>query len=136
MYPRKHTVEIMSLQRCLNVIDFYPFMPSGIFYLDFLDRSISYIWGVWLVIIISCFVEIPERNANSVDPDQTPRSAASDQRLHCLPLSFYRTLGLNGLRGFNTLAAFFSAMLTREITFVISCLLSCKLNPFYNLLKS
>ena len=69
MYPRKHTVEIMSLQRCLNVIDFYPFMPSGIFYLDFLDRSISYIWGVWLVIIISCFVEIPERNANSVDPD-------------------------------------------------------------------
>ena len=24
--------------------------------------------------------------ANSVDPDQTPRSAASDQGLHCLPL--------------------------------------------------
>ena len=26
-------------------------------------------------------------NANSVDPDQTPRSAASDQGLHCLPMS-------------------------------------------------
>ena len=24
--------------------------------------------------------------ANSVDPDQTPHSAASDQDLHCLPL--------------------------------------------------
>ena len=26
-------------------------------------------------------------NANSVDPDQTPRSAASDLGLHCLPMS-------------------------------------------------
>ena len=25
--------------------------------------------------------------ANSVDPDQTPRSAASDLGLHCLPMS-------------------------------------------------
>ena len=24
--------------------------------------------------------------ANNIDPDQTPRSAASDQGLHCLPL--------------------------------------------------
>ena len=31
--------------------------------------------------MISCFI------ANSVDPDQTPRSAASDLGLHCLPLS-------------------------------------------------
>ena len=28
--------------------------------------------------LLSCFVEISELNANSVDPDQTPRSAASD----------------------------------------------------------
>ena len=33
-----------------------------------------------------CFVEISE-NANSVDPDQTPRPAASDLGLHCLPVS-------------------------------------------------
>ena len=26
-------------------------------------------------------------NANSVDPDQTPRSVASDLGLHCLPMS-------------------------------------------------
>ena len=27
-------------------------------------------------------------NANSVEPDQTPHSAASDLGLHCFPLSF------------------------------------------------
>ena len=30
---------------------------------------------------------MPVVNANSVDPDQTPRSAASDLGLHCLPVS-------------------------------------------------
>ena len=30
------------------------------------------------------FIEITVFNANSVDPDQTPRSAASDLGLHCL----------------------------------------------------
>ena len=34
-----------------------------------------------------CFVEIPVLNANSVDPDQTPRYAASDLGLHCFPMS-------------------------------------------------
>ena len=29
-----------------------PFMPSGVFYFNSLDRFISYIRGVWLVIII------------------------------------------------------------------------------------
>ena len=52
-----------------------------------LERSFSYIRDVWLVFIISCFVEISETNANSVDRDQTPRSAASDLGLHCLPVS-------------------------------------------------
>ena len=33
-------------------------------------------------------MEISEFNANSEDPDQTPRSAASDLGLHCLPMSF------------------------------------------------
>ena len=54
----------------------------------FLDRSISYIRGVWLVfLLLSCFVKISEINANGVDPDQTLLSAASDLRLHCLPMS-------------------------------------------------
>ena len=62
-------------------------MPSGLFYLSSLDKSISYIRGVWLVLLLSCFVEISEINANRVDPDQTPRSAASDLGLHCLSVS-------------------------------------------------
>ena len=36
----------------------------------------------------TCFIEIPKFKANSVDPDQTPRCAASDLSLHCLPVSF------------------------------------------------
>ena len=36
--------------------------------------------------LVSCFVEIIELNANSVDPDQTPHST-SDLGLHCLPMS-------------------------------------------------
>ena len=34
-----------------------------------------------------CFIEIPVLNANSVAPDQTPRSAASDLGINCLPVS-------------------------------------------------
>ena len=33
------------------------------------------------------FIEIYVFNANSVDPDQTPRVAASDLGLQCLPMS-------------------------------------------------
>ena len=35
-----------------------------------------------LLLLLSCFVEISELNANSVDPDQMPHSAASDLGLH------------------------------------------------------
>ena len=34
----------------------------------------------------ACFIEIPALNANSADPDQTPRSVASDLGLHRLPV--------------------------------------------------
>ena len=34
-------------------------------------------------------IEIPVFNANSVDPDQTPRSAASDLVVNCLPMSHF-----------------------------------------------
>ena len=44
-----------------------------------MDRSVSYIRDIWL--------EMSELNANNVDPDQTPRSVASDLGLHCLPMS-------------------------------------------------
>ena len=62
-------------------------MLSGFFYFNSLYRFISYIRGVWSVIIIVMFVERFELNANSADPDQMPHSAASDLGLHCLPMS-------------------------------------------------
>ena len=64
-----------------------PIMPSGLSYLNSLDQFISSLRGVWLVLIITMFFEMSVVNANSVDPDQTPHSAASDLGLHCLPLS-------------------------------------------------
>ena len=38
-------------------------------------------------LLLSCFLEIPNHNANSVDPDQTLHFAASDLDLHCLQMS-------------------------------------------------
>ena len=38
---------------------------------------------------------MPVLNANIVDPDQTPQSAASDLGLHCLPMTLF--LGRQGL---------------------------------------
>ena len=35
--------------------------------------------------------------ANSVDPDQTPQNAASDQGLHCLPLIQQQLNMISGL---------------------------------------
>ena len=45
---------------------------------------------------LPCFVEIHAFNANSVEPDQMPRSVTSALGLHCLPMS-YGTLGIRGL---------------------------------------
>ena len=39
--------------------------------------------------LLLCFTEIPVFNVNSVDPDQTPRSAATDFGLHGLPVTFW-----------------------------------------------
>ena len=40
------------------------------------------------LIVLSSIIEIPVLNANSVDPDQTPRSVASELGLYCLSMSF------------------------------------------------
>ena len=40
---------------------------------------------------------MPAVNSNSVDPDQMPPSAASDQGLHCLQMSHLWDAGTNGL---------------------------------------
>ena len=45
------------------------------------------------VLVYFPFKQIRISYANSADHDQTPRSAASDLRLHCLPCRFYGTHG-------------------------------------------
>ena len=85
-------------------IDVNPFTASGLFYHNSLDRSISKsrVPVFFIIIIITMFffffffffffmflLEITVVNANNVDPDQTPRSAASDLGLHCLPMSLF-----------------------------------------------
>ena len=40
-----------------------------------------------LFLLLSFIVEIPVLSARSVYPDQTPRPAASDLGLRCLPMS-------------------------------------------------
>ena len=58
------------------------FTSNGLFFHNLLNRLWTFQYqGVWLGLI-----KIPVFNANSVDPDQTPRSAASDLGLHCLPI--------------------------------------------------
>ena len=48
--------------------DMNPFMPSRFFYLKYLDKSLSRRRGVWLVLLVPWFIEIPVVNANKVDP--------------------------------------------------------------------
>ena len=62
-------------------------MPNVLSYIQSSDQSISNIRGVWLILLLPCFIEIPVSNANSIDPDQMPCSAASDLDLHCLLMS-------------------------------------------------
>ena len=82
-----YSVKILTQNNKQLEMEFNPFMPSGIFYFKCLDRSVSYIRGGCLVIIIIIFVEILELNANRVDPNQMPQNAASDLGPHCLPMS-------------------------------------------------
>ena len=47
--------------------------------------------------MMQLFLEMVELFANSDDPDQTPRSAASDLGLHCLPVTRLPFSSLDGL---------------------------------------
>ena len=66
-------------------------MPNGLLYLYSLDRSISSTRGVWLFLLLPCFIEIPAFNANRV----LRRLIRVNTVCQC---PFYRTLGLNGLK--------------------------------------
>ena len=67
-------------------------MSSGLFYLNSLDRSISFMVSFFFIITMlsKFFIAI------SFDPDQTLHSAASDLRLHLCQCPFYGTVGTNG----------------------------------------
>ena len=65
-------------------------MPNGFFYINFLDKSISIRWGIWLV-----FIETPVFNANSVDPDQMLQHLIWVYTVCKCPI--YGKLGINGL---------------------------------------
>ena len=54
-------------------------MPSGFFY-NSLDLPVHFQYKGCLILSV---IEIHEFNASGVDPDQTPRSAASDLGLRC-----------------------------------------------------
>ena len=84
-------------------------MPKKLFYHNSLDRSISCIRGVWLVLLLSCFEETIELNANSVYSDQMPRSAASDLGLHCLSMSHLWDARLKWVNTFNEMLRFLSS---------------------------
>ena len=71
-------------------------MSNGLFYLTSLDRSISNRRSIWLVFIITMFIEISVFNAKSVDSDQTPHSTVSDLVYTVCSCPFYGTPGING----------------------------------------
>ena len=50
-----HSANCNSLIKAFITSDVNLFMPNGLFYLNSLDRSISFISGVWLVSIITMF---------------------------------------------------------------------------------
>ena len=74
-------------------------LVSFYYYLCSSDWSISSIICVWLVFIITVFYSNYVFNANSVDPDQMPRSEASDLDLHCLPMSHLCDAGHKWIKG-------------------------------------
>ena len=64
-------------------------MTSGLSYYNSLEQSFSNT-SVWLIIIITMFIEIPV-NANSVGPDQMPHPGASglDQQFASYPFRVF-----------------------------------------------
>ena len=62
-------------------------MLSNLFYHKSLDWSISNSRVSGQFLLLLCFIEIPVINANRVNLDQMPHSAASDLGLHCLPIT-------------------------------------------------
>ena len=74
---------IFITSKVVQVLTFNPFMPSGLLYLN--SGQVHFQYKGCLVVFYYYHVSYKFLNeANSVDPDQTPRSAASDLGLHYL----------------------------------------------------
>ena len=67
-----------------------------------------------------------ELKANSVDPDQTPRSAASDLGLYCLPVSLLRDTRLKWVNVVAHLLLSVSSTCTLTKTNITISGLSCR----------
>ena len=63
-----------------------PFIPSGVFYLNLLNRSFPLEGCLVRFLLSPCFTDVLVFNVNNVDTDRTPRSAASELGLHCLQM--------------------------------------------------
>ena len=69
---------------------FFIYFVFVLFYfllLFFYFYLIFYLFIYFFFLLLPCFAEIPVLDTNSVDPDQKPRSVASDLGLHCLQMS-------------------------------------------------
>ena len=78
----------------LDTVQIYDTTTRCLTHLCRMDFHTTALWtgplskeGCLITFIKPCFREIYVFNANLLDPDQTPRSAASDLGLHCLPMS-------------------------------------------------
>ena len=54
-----------------------PFMPLDSSTSTLWTGLFSIKWGSSQFVLLQCFIDIPELNGNSVDPDQTPRPGST-----------------------------------------------------------
>ena len=96
-----------------------PFIPNEYFHPYQLDESIS-IFGMFFPFLFEFLKTL--LYANSGEPDQTPRFAASDMVLHCLLMSHKkdaRLMWVNYAKIFSGLLKFISSMqlLTKRLSY-------------------
>ena len=76
MAPHKNNNNTTVGRKTTGMINL--FMPSGRSYFNLWNGPFQMEEMSGYFLFLPYFIEIPAVNANSVDPDQTPRSAASD----------------------------------------------------------
>ena len=83
---------------CGMQLFFNPLYTGGLFHCYKLDESIFHFRGVWSILSFLFYFWWKILLANNVDTDKMSHDVASDLGLHCLPMTFYRFSGKNGLR--------------------------------------